>query len=142
MILCEFLIMHPNAIHLMSHYIQPCLSFQTYCPKKTKHRQAKHTNKQTKHRKKFLAVCHGVSYSIPFCQKQLYLQMFVAMIYWCGLRPLASAIPSTLDPHQDSSWISHCCSCIIKILQFWFCRMSPSQDQTVFRWGRCSGGLT
>ena len=41
----------------------------------------------------------------------LYLEMFVVVSLWSGLRLLASASLSILDPHQDSSQISCCCCC-------------------------------
>ena len=37
--------------------------------------------------------------------------MFIAVSHWSGLRPLASATLSILDPHWDSSQISCCCQC-------------------------------
>ena len=36
-------------------------------------------------------VYHGVSHSYTLFPKQLYLQMFIAVSHWSGLRPLASA---------------------------------------------------
>jgi hypothetical protein len=47
-----------------------------------------------------------VSHSKPFLPTQLSLQMFIAMSYWSGLRLLASATLSILDPHGDFSQIS------------------------------------
>ena len=47
--------------------------------------------------------------SIPFFSKHLSLQMCITINHLFYLRPLASAKPSILDPHQDSSWLSCCC---------------------------------
>jgi hypothetical protein len=68
-----------------------------------------------------VVVCHTV-YLLP---KQLYLQMFIAMNHWSGLRPLSSATLSILDPPKDSSPISCLLPCVIESLKFWFCRTSP-----------------
>ena len=40
--------------------------------------------------------------------KQIHLQMFIAMSHWFGLRSLASATLSKLDPQRDSTQISCC----------------------------------
>lgn len=55
--------------------------------------------------------CCG-SCSVSQCtllSQHLYLQMFIVMIHWSGLRLLASDTLSTLEPHWDSSWIFSCC---------------------------------
>lgn len=40
--------------------------------------------------------------------RQFYLQVFIVMNCWFGLRPLAFGIPWIVDTHWDSSWI-FCC---------------------------------
>ena len=72
----------------------------------------------------------------------LYLQMFIAMSHWSGLRPLASATLSILDPYWDSSQISCCCpvswsSCVSGPAGW-----APSLAPAVHRWGGCWGGPT
>ena len=39
----------------------------------------------------------------------IHTSSLIATSHWSGSRPLASATPSILDPHQDSSQISCCC---------------------------------
>ena len=48
-------------------------------------------------------VCHTV-HLLPY---QPYLQIFIAMSHWSGLRPLVSGTPSLLNPYQNSSQMSH-----------------------------------
>ena len=91
------------------------LHYQLYLPftlataPKEKQKENKIKIKTIKKRRKKIAVeavvCHGVSHSIPYCSKQVYLQMFIAMSHWSGLRPLASAILSILDLYEKSSKI-------------------------------------
>jgi hypothetical protein len=65
-------------------------------------------------------VCHTL---YNFLSKHLYLQIFIAMCHWSGLRPLASAILSILDPHGDP--LNLLLSCVMEILQLWICRTGP-----------------
>ena len=94
LLLCEFPIINPNPMHLP---VTPYLPF-TFANKQTSYLKEKsHCG----------SCC--VSYSIPFVYT-FYLQMSIAMSHWSGLRPLASAILSILDPHWVSSQILCCCS--------------------------------
>ena len=78
----------------------------------------------------------GVSYSNVVCAcwpKQLSLQMFITVSHWSGPRPLASATPSILTPHQGSSHIL-LLPCDMEIFSH-----APA---AVHRWGRCWGEPT
>jgi hypothetical protein len=83
--------------------------------------------------------CHNVFYSIIVC---LLVQMFIAMSHWSGLRPLASATPSVLDPNQDYSQISCCWPLSWRSYKFGSVGLTPSCALTVHRQGRCWGGPT
>lgn len=41
--------------------------------------------------------------------KQLFVQMFITMSCWSGLRPPVSHTPSILNPHENFSWDESCC---------------------------------
>ena len=70
----------------------------------------------------------------------LCLQMFIAMSHWSGLRPLASATLSILDPHQNSSWISCCCPVSWRSCSFGSTGPSPSCAPGFHQWDRCRSG--
>lgn len=53
----------------------------------------------------YIFTCVPVSHSSPFCPHSFTWQMFVAVNHRSASRPLASATPSILHPHQDSSQI-------------------------------------
>jgi hypothetical protein len=46
--------------------------------------------------------CMTVPHAVHPLSTHLYLQMFTAMSHQSGLRPLASAALSVIDPHGDS----------------------------------------
>lgn len=80
------------------------------------------------------AVCHTV-YLLP---KQVYLQMFIAMSHWSGLKLLAFATLSVLNPQLGL--FSDILFIVIGILQLWVCRTGPfihsSSSQIGYMWGR------
>ena len=57
--------------------------------------------------------------------------------HWSGLRPLASATLSILDPHQDSSWISCCCPVSWRSCSFRYVGLGLFMHPVVLGWGRC-----
>ena len=59
-----------------------------------------------------------------------------------GLRPLASATLSILDPYWDSSLISCCCPGSWRACGYGSGGPAPSHTPAVHRWGRCWGEPT
>jgi hypothetical protein len=91
------------------------------------------TKKQNKTNKKTLALCGSCSVSqcitlYPFAQTSL-----LANVPWSGLRPPASAIPSILGPHWDSSWIACCCPESWRACSFGSAGLAPSHAPDVHR---------
>lgn len=74
--------------------------------------------------------------------KQIYLQIFITMSHWSGLRPLTSATPSILSPLQDSSQIPCCCPESWRTCAYIFSGPAPLPTPIVYQWGRCWGRLT
>jgi hypothetical protein len=64
----------------------------------------------------------------------LCLQMLRAMTPWSDTRPLASAIPSILEPYQDSSGISCCCPVSWRSCNFRSAGQALSCAPAVHRW--------
>ena len=67
----------------------------------------------------------------------LYLQVFIATTLCSGLRSLASATLSVLDPQWDSSQIFCCCPLSWRSCSFAFVEPVPSCTPAVHQWGRC-----
>lgn len=83
--------MHPNPVHLPIPPNLP-LALAISPPKRKKNLIME------------VAVCYAVS-QYTLLPKQLYLEMFIAVSHWTGLRALASATLTILDPYQNFSWI-------------------------------------
>ena len=66
-------------------------------------------------------VCHIIT-QYTLLPTHLHLQMFIAMSHWSGSRPLASATPSILDPHQGCPR-KVCFANVIDIRHLWICRI-------------------
>ena len=84
-------------------------------------------------------VCHSVSHSIPFAHTSLFVNIHCnESLVWLKV----SAFPtlSILDPYQESSWISCCCSVLWRSCSFGSVGLAPSLDSAVHRWGRYWGG--
>ena len=76
-------------------------------------------------------VCSTVFHSISFCL--CFLQMFIAMSHWSSMRPLASATPSILEPHWDSSSLSCWCPVSWRSCSFGSVGPAPSHTPAVHR---------
>lgn len=84
--------------------ISPLLA--TSLPKQTKQQTNKNQiNKQSNPGGYGMSLCHTV-YPLSI---RLYLQRFIAVNHWFGLRTLALAILSVLDLPRETSQISCCC---------------------------------
>jgi hypothetical protein len=83
LVCCEFHFMYPVLLTLQS----PCTTLEP-------------CNLPTKRRRKELAKAHCGSYSVSLLSALRCLQMFFALTHWSGLRPLASATLSVLEPHR------------------------------------------
>lgn len=62
------------------------------------------------------------------------------MSHCFGSRPLATATPSTLDPHRDSSGISSCCLVSRRSCSFDSAGQASSHALAAHSWGRSLGG--
>jgi hypothetical protein len=76
-------------------------------------------------------VCSTVFHSISFCL--CFLQMFIAMSHWSSMRPLASATPSILEPHWDSSSLSCWCPVSWRSCSFGSVGPAPSHTPAVYQ---------
>lgn len=94
---CVILIIHLNAIHLPV-YSYLLSVFATFHHPKQSTEYPLHGNYR-------VLQC----YQYTIFSKHLSLQMCITINHLFYLRPLASAKPSILDPHHDSSWLSCCC---------------------------------
>lgn len=63
------------------------------------------------------------------------------MSHWSGSRPLASALPSILDSHWDSSQIPCDCPESWRSCGYDSVGLAPSCPLAAHRWGRCLGQL-
>lgn len=115
----EFHLMHTNPIHTYT------CSYQLKEEKKVSHGSCS------------VSRCF-IQYAL--LSKQLYLQMFIAMSLWSGLRNLVSATLSILDSHLDSSQIF--CYYPMSWRSYILGSATPSYSTAVCIWGRCWGGLT
>jgi hypothetical protein len=82
----------------------------------------------------------GVSQCVPqftLLSTLLCLQMFIAMTHLSGVRPLASASLSILDPRWDSSRIHCCCPVSWRSCSFEPVGPAPSCTPAVHWWGTC-----
>lgn len=61
---------------------------------------------------------------------------------WSGSKPRASAMPSILGPHWDSTWISHLCLVSWRSCSCGSSGSAPSHSPALHRWGECWGELT
>lgn len=75
---------------------------------------------------------------IPLCPKAL-LRMFIAIVH-SSSRPLASAMPSIMDPHRDSDIC--CCSELWRSCGCGSAGLAPTCILAAHRWGRCWGRPT
>lgn len=102
---------HPNPTHLLLHRIHPLPLLPP-----TQQRRKSHCGGWS------ATVCLTYTLLAIF----LCLQMLIAMTFWYGKRPLASATLLILEFHWISSLISCCCPpCVIEILWLWICKAGP-----------------
>ena len=71
------------------------------------HKQVKAKHRKTSHHGT-CAMSQCVPQYTPL-STHLHLQMFIAMTPWSGMRPLASATLSVLEPRWNSSHVPYCC---------------------------------
>jgi hypothetical protein len=98
LLIVKFYITHPNLTHFpVLPYLPPTQTAPTLQERGGKIKLKKQT-KQSKNLTTKTA-CVMVCHTVYLLTKWLQSQMLTAVGHWSGSRPLASATPSTLDPH-------------------------------------------
>jgi len=122
--------MHPSPIHflVLISALHPC---NITPPQRN---STTTTSKQTKIKNNCFVgatVCHcvSVSHHIPFCPNSITCKYSLQSVISLVWGPLSSAIPSTQDPHWDSSWVSLC-----YIVSWRSCNFGSAGKTSLFVW--------